>query len=195
MLNDLLPLTTYCFVMSITPGPNNVMLASSGALFGYRRALPQLLGTNSGVALQTFATCLGLGSLFALYPLLHQVLRVAGALYLVYLAWRLCASSLGEARHARPLSFAQAVLFQAVNPKSWVKAITLATVFMPAGLSAPVGALLVAGIGLVVGFPSASMWALFGMAMRRLLTDPRKQRAFNLTMGATLLVLAASFLR
>jgi threonine/homoserine/homoserine lactone efflux protein len=195
MLNDLLPLTTYCFVMSITPGPNNVMLASSGALFGYRRALPQLLGTKSGVALQTFATCLGLGSLFALYPLLHQVLRVAGALYLVYLAWRLSASSLGEARAARPLSFAQAALFQAVNPKSWVKAITLATVFMPAGLSAPLGALLVAVIGLVVGFPSASMWALFGMAMRRLLTDPRKQRAFNLTMGATLLVLAASFPR
>ena len=185
---------TYCFVMSSTPGPNNVMLATSGALFGYRRALPQIFGTNSGVAVQTFVTCLGLGSLFVAFPVLHQILRIAGALYLVFLAWKLSASSLGEAREAKPLSFVQAALFQAVNPKSWVKSITLASVFMPVGLSAPVGALLVAVVGLVIGFPTASMWALFGVAIRRLLTDPVKRRIFNLSMGAMLVALAVSFL-
>lgn len=194
MWTDLLPLMTYCFVMSSTPGPNNVMLATSGAMFGYRRALPQIFGTNSGVAVQTFITCLGLGSLFAAFPVLHQILRIAGALYLVFLAWKLSASSLGEARETKPLSFTQAALFQAVNPKSWVKSITLATVFMPVGLSTPVGALLVAVVGLVIGFPSASMWALFGVAIRRLLTDPFKRRIFNLSMGAMLVVLAVSFL-
>ncbi len=195
MWTDLLPLMTYCFVMSSTPGPNNVMLASSGAMFGYRRALPQIFGQNSGVAVQTFVTCLGLGSLFVAFPVLHQVLRITGALYLVFLAWKLTASSLGDARESEPLSFAQAALFQAVNPKSWVKSITLASVFMPVGLSAPAGALLVAVVGLLIGFPSASMWALFGVAIRRLLTDPFKRRIFNLSMGAMLLVLAASFLR
>ncbi len=194
MWTDLLPLMTYCFVMSSTPGPNNVMLATSGALFGYRRALPQIFGTNSGVAVQTFITCLGLGSLFVAFPVLHQILRVTGALYLIFLAWKLSASSLGEARETQPLSFAQAALFQAVNPKSWVKSITLASVFMPVGLSTPVGALLVATVGLVIGFPSASMWALFGVAIRRLLTDPLKRRIFNLSMGAMLVVLAVSFL-
>ena len=194
MWTDLLPLMTYCFVMSSTPGPNNVMLATSGAMFGYRRALPQIFGTNSGVAVQTFITCLGLGSLFVAFPILHQILRITGALYLVFLAWKLSASSLGEARETKPLSFTQAALFQAVNPKSWVKSITLATVFMPVGLSAPVGALLVAVVGLVIGFPSASMWALFGVAIRRVLTDPLKRRIFNLTMGAMLVVLAVSFL-
>lgn len=194
MWTDLLPLMTYCFVMSSTPGPNNVMLATSGAMFGYRRALPQIFGTNSGVAVQTFITCLGLGSLFVAFPILHQILRVAGALYLLFLAWKLSASSLGEARDTKPLSFTQAALFQAVNPKSWVKAITLASVFMPVGLSAPVGALLVAVVGLIIGFPSASMWALFGVAIRRLLTDPFKRRIFNLSMGAMLVVLAISFL-
>lgn len=194
MWTDLLPLMTYCFVMSSTPGPNNVMLATSGALFGYRRALPQIFGTNSGVAVQTFITCLGLGSLFVAFPVLHQILRIAGALYLVFLAWKLSASSLGEARETKPLSFTQAALFQAVNPKSWVKSITLASVFMPVGLSAPVGALLVAVVGLIIGFPSASMWALFGVAIRRVLTDPFKRRIFNLSMGAMLVVLAVSFL-
>lgn len=194
MWTDLLPLMTYCFVMSSTPGPNNVMLATSGAMFGYRRALPQIFGTNSGVAVQTFITCLGLGSLFVAFPVLHQILRIAGALYLVFLAWKLSASSLGEARETKPLSFTQAALFQAVNPKSWVKSITLTSVFMPVGLSAPVGALLVAVVGLIIGFPSASMWALFGVAIRRVLTDPFKRRIFNLSMGAMLVVLAVSFL-
>lgn len=195
MWTDLLPLMTYCFVMSSTPGPNNVMLATSGAKFGYRGALPQILGQTSGVAVQTFVTCLGLGSVFVAYPVLHPLLRVSGALYLVYLAWKLSASALGEARDSKPLTFVQAALFQAVNPKSWVKSITLASVFMPVGLSAPVGALLVSVLGLLIGLPSASMWALFGVAIRSLLTDPRKQRIFNLTMGAMLVALAVSFLR
>jgi threonine/homoserine/homoserine lactone efflux protein len=195
MLTDLFPLMTYCFVMSSTPGPNNVLLASAGSLFGYRRVLPQIFGTNGGVALQTLMACLGLGSVFVTFPVLHQILRVAGALYLVYLAWKLNASALGEARQARPLTFVQAALFQAVNPKSWVKAITLASVFMPVGMSAPLGALVVTGVGMVIGFPSNSLWALFGVAIRRWLMDPRKQRVFNRTMGAMLLVLAINFLR
>ncbi|MNY67778.1 hypothetical protein D3C86_2054320 [compost metagenome] len=93
------------------------------------------------------------------------------------------------------MSFAQAATFQALNPKSWVKAITVASVFMPAGHNPLAGALLVALIGTLVGMPCNAMWALFGVSIRRLLTDPRKQRVFNLTMGATLLVLAVMFLR
>ena len=224
MLTDLMPLATYCFVMSSTPGPNNVMLAASGANFGYRRALPQILGTNSGVALQTLLTCLGLGSVFTAFPVLHQALRIAGALYLVFLAYRLsglsfapgsqsaapavptvpeggamltgsAAATAPATPQARPLTFAQAVLFQAVNPKSWVKSITLATVFMPPGLSVPVAALLVAFIGLVIGFPSASMWTLFGVMLRGFLAKPGHQRVFNLAMAALLLLLALSFFR
>ena len=79
---ELLPLASYCFLMSSTPGPNNLMLATAAANAGYRRTLPQMLGSNLGVGLQTWLTCLGLGSLFLAYPVLHQVLRVLGTLYL-----------------------------------------------------------------------------------------------------------------
>jgi threonine/homoserine/homoserine lactone efflux protein len=194
---ELLPLFSYCFVMSSTPGPNNVMLASSGANFGYRRALPQILGINGGVAVQTFFTCLGLGQVFTAFPVLHQVLRIVGALYLLWLAWQIsgAAATSHDAHAAKPLSAWQAALFQAVNPKTWVKAITLATVFMPAGLSTPVAALVVSLVGMVVGFPSSSMWALFGVAIRHVLTDPAKRRIFNLCMGAMLVVLAIGLLR
>ncbi|MFZ6750693.1 LysE family translocator [Undibacterium sp. Ren11W] len=194
-MTELLPLMTYCFVMSGTPGPNNVMLASSGANFGYRGALPAILGIQFGVFVQTLVVCIGLGNVFIAYPQIQQVLRIAGAVYLVYLAWKLSGATVGEAHAPTPVSFAQAALFQALNPKTWVKSITIASVFMPLGLSASSAALLVSVVGTLVGFPCSSMWALFGVAIRGLLRDPRKQRAFNLTMGATLLVLAGLFLR
>lgn len=195
MLTELLPLMTYCLVMSGTPGPNNVMLTASGANFGYRGAMPHILGINLGVALQTAVMCLGLGGLFAAYPAAHAVLSVAGALYLLFLAWKLGAASVGEAgRLPRPVSFAQGLMFQAINPKSWVKAITLAAVFMPAGMDPAWAALLVAGVGLVIGFPCSSMWALFGVAIRQLLTDPRKHRVFNVLMAGSLALLALQLL-
>jgi len=194
-MTELLPLMTYCFVMSSTPGPNNIMLTASGANFGYRGTLPQIMGINVGGFVQTYVTCLGLGALFVAWPMLQVSLRVAGALYLLVLAWKLTGASVGEAQMPRPVSFAQSAAFQAINPKSWVKAITLASVFMPAGMSAALGALVVAVVGLLIGFPCISLWAVFGMAIRRYLTDPRKQRAFNLLMAGTLFVLAVLFLR
>ncbi len=194
-MTELLPLMSYCLVMSATPGPNNVMLATSGANFGYRGALPAIVGIQAGVFVQTMVMCLGLGSVFLAYPMAQQVLRIAGSIYLVYLAWKLSGASVGEAHAPKAVSFFQAALFQALNPKSWVKAVTLASVFMPPGLSMFNSALLVAVIGTLVGTPCSVMWALFGVSIRQLLKDPRKQRAFNLTMGAILLALAILFLR
>jgi threonine/homoserine/homoserine lactone efflux protein len=194
-MTELLPLMSYCLVMSGTPGPNNVMLATSGANFGYRGAQPAILGIQFGVFVQTIVTCLGLGSVFIAYPIAQQVLRIAGSLYLMYLAWKLSGASMGEANTPKQVSFAEAAVFQALNPKSWVKAVTLASVFMPAGHSAINGAFIVALVGSLIGTPCSVMWALFGVSIRNLLKDPRKQRVFNLTMGAILLALAILFLR
>ncbi|MFS2002184.1 LysE family translocator [Duganella sp. CT11-25] len=194
-MTELLPLISYCFVMSATPGPNNVMLATTGANFGGRGALPVVLGIQAGMFVQTLLMCVGLGTVFDTYPLAHQVLRIAGSLYLVFLAWKLSGASAGAAQAPKAVSFAQATIFQALNPKSWVKAVTVASVFMPAGQNTVADALLVAAIGTAVGAPCNAMWALFGVSIRHLLKDPRKQRIFNLTMGAILLVLAVMFLR
>jgi threonine/homoserine/homoserine lactone efflux protein len=194
-MTELLPLMSYCLVMSATPGPNNVMLATTGANYGGRGALPAILGIQAGLFVQTMLMCVGLGSAFMAYPLAQQVLRIAGSLYLVFLAWKLSGAALAGAQAPKAVSFAQAATFQALNPKSWVKAITVASVFMPAGPDTVANALLVAVIGVLMGAPCNAMWALFGVSIRRLLKDPRKQRVFNLTMGATLLVLALMFLR
>ena len=194
-MSQLLPMMMYCFVMSITPGPNNMMLTASGANFGYRHTLPQILGINVGGFLLTWVSCMGLGNLFEAWPAARAVLGAVGAAYLVYLAWTLANARIGEAGALRPQSFAQGALFQVINPKSWMKAITLASVFMPTGMPTPAAALLVGVVGWVIGFPCVSCWALFGVAIRGLLREPRNQRVFNLLMAGTLVVLAATMLR
>lgn len=195
MLEGLLPLATYCALMSGTPGPNNVMLAASGANFGYRRTLPHLLGINAGNFALTVLVCLGLGAVFARFPAIHTTMRIGGSLYLVYLAWRLAgAPAVQAAGSHRPLLFTEAAAFQAVNPKSWMKVATVATVFIPSGISPIYGALLVSTVQFAVGFPSNSVWALFGVAVRGFLGSPARLRMFNILMGLSLLALAIALL-
>jgi len=86
---DPLPFVTYTFVMSITPGPNNVMLTASGANFGFRRTVPHILGVGVGFVVQLLAVCAGLSALFARWPALQSALGWVGAAYLLYLGWRM----------------------------------------------------------------------------------------------------------
>ncbi|MFG6467616.1 LysE family translocator [Roseateles sp. BYS87W] len=194
-MDDLMPLLTYCTLMSGTPGPNNMMLVASGAHHGYRRTLPAILGINAGGAVQTFVTCLGLGALFLAWPLAHTALKLAGTAYMLVLAWKLAGAPAAQDRPPAQMRFTHAALFQAVNPKSWIKAITLASVFMPTGLGLVQGALVVSALGAAVGFPCVSMWALFGTWIGRFLKSPARRRAFNAIMAASLAVLALMLLR
>lgn len=193
-MNELLPLLTYCALMSGTPGPNNMMLVASGAHHGYRRTLPAILGINAGGAVQTFVTCLGLGALFMAWPPAHLALQLAGTAYMLVLAWKLAGGPAAQERPPQRVGFGEAALFQAVNPKSWIKAVTIASVFMPAGMGVVAGALLVSGIGALVGFPCISLWALVGAWIGRFLRSPARRRVFNAIMAASLAVLTVTLM-
>jgi threonine/homoserine/homoserine lactone efflux protein len=187
---DLLPLAAYTAVMSITPGPNNVMLTASGVNFGFRRTLPQVLGIGAGVAVQVYLMCVGLGSLFNALPWLQALLKWGGAAYLCYLAWRIAqAGEVGQADSARPMSAWQGLTFQFINPKAWVMAITAAGLFLPPGEAAWFAGLVIVLIFVLVNLPCISVWTLFGVALARLLTDARNRRWLN---GAMALLLVAT---
>ena len=114
------PLAMFALVSSITPGPNNVMLAASGLNFGFRRSMPHLLGVNLGFTLMIFLVGVGLGSVFQQVPQLYTVLKYVGAAYLLYLAWKIANSGGMEdgAVSGKPMTFLQAAAFQWVNPKA-----------------------------------------------------------------------------
>lgn len=194
---DVLPLATYCFVMSITPGPNNVMVTASGVTFGYRRTIPHMLGISLGCGFQIVLVALGMGTVFERWPELQDVLRWAGAVYLVYLAWRLLKAGLvvGEAEgRARPLTFIEAAAFQFLNPKAWMIAVTTATIFLPKDLNPLLGSLYMALVLAIVNYPSISVWTLFGTAVRHFLDNPRLRQAIAVGLSLTLVVTGAAML-
>ncbi len=190
-----LALAAFAFVTSVTPGPNNLMLLASGVNFGFRRTVPHMLGINVGFPVMIVLVGLGLGRIFEIYPVLYTVLRVCGGAYMLWLAYKIAMSGrTGEGTSsATPMNFMQAVLFQWVNPKGWITAITgIAAYTSPAAFGWTV--LTVALAFAIVGGPSSATWTLFGSGLRRFLDDPRYHRIFNVTMALLLVASLAPLL-
>lgn len=187
---DLLALAGTAIAGSWTPGPNTVMLASSGATFGWRRTMPHVLGITFGFPLMLFAVVLGLGEVFERSPELRLALSWIGMAVMLWFAWRIARASAAKAgtRRARPLSFLEAAGFQWINPKAWTLCIGVAATY--ARGENPVGEALTAALVFgAAGIVGATGWAVFGAAIGTLLGSGRRLRVFNLVMA---LLLAAS---
>jgi len=183
-------IVTFAVSMSISPGPNNLMVTASGANFGFLRTVPHMLGVSFGFPAMLLAVGLGLGQALAAWPQVHEVLRYVAAAYLLYLAWRIAtAGGPGnpEAR-SRPFSFLQAALFQWVNPKAWVIALSAVATYTTVEEDALVQILVIGGVFVVAAFLSLCLWAAFGTLIAGVLTSPRALRAFNLFMAALLVL-------
>lgn len=188
---DYTALITYMFVMTITPGPNNIMVTASGSNFGYRATLPHMLGICAGGAIQGLFACFGLGMVFVKYPLLHSVLLWAGLAYMLYLARKLLGTKIKEGKNiGTPVTFKQATLFQFINPKAWVMATTEASVFLPQSGSVFIPAIIIVTIGTLICFPCVSFWALFGKGMKKLLKSEKNRLVFNYIMAGLLVITA-----
>ena len=176
----------FAFAAGFTPGPNNLLLAASGANFGIRRTIPHVLGIVSGFPLLVLAVGLGLGTVFQRHPDVHTALKFVGGAFLVYLAWRIATAGHGTTGMARgrPMTFVEAVLFQWVNPKAWAMALTAITVYAPDRSLAAI--LLVAAIFGAINLPTVSTWTVIGQQIRRFLGSPARLRAFNWTCAALL---------
>jgi threonine/homoserine/homoserine lactone efflux protein len=186
---DSAALATYSFVMSITPGPNNVMLTASGANFGFRRTLPHIAGICVGFSVVLLSVCAGLDVIFTRWPQLQTALRWAGAAYLIYLSWRILRSGETKAGGApRPLTFLQAAAFQFLNPKAWVMTLTAAAMFLPHELGFIANCARIIGLMAVIMLPCMTVWALFGSSMRVFLANPSGRTVFNAVMAVALTV-------
>lgn len=188
--DTLLALILFAFATSITPGPNNMMLFASGVNFGFRRTIPHMFGIGAGFLSLLLGVGLGLGALLSAYPPAFIALKVAGGLYLLWIAWKIGSSrSMGEGvSKARPMTFLGAAAFQWVNPKAWVMAITAMAVY-PNPEQYALTVAIVALVFAAVNVPSVSTWAGFGSALREWLSVPVRLKWFNITM-ALLLVLS-----
>ena len=172
-----------------TPGPNNTMLLTSGLNYGIQRSLPHYLGIILGFPTMFVAIGLGLARLFDQFPLLHSLLKVSGALYLSYLAWRIATTPISDlsAGKGKPFTFFQAAAFQWVNPKAWVMAIGAIATYTVVGSQYEIQVVTIALIFLIFGAPCSLLWLWFGASLKRFLQRPNSVKRFNYAMAALLM--------
>jgi len=199
----LLSILLFALVATITPGPNNIMIMTSGLNYGITRTLPHFFGICLGFPTMVIAVGLGLGSLFQSFPVLHSIIRILGISYLLYLAWKIATTKVSPAMVSstpqnqgaadessdslsKPLSFVQAALFQWVNPKAWVMVVSSLAAFTSVGSELFTQALLIALSFFLVSFPCVGTWLLGGAFLRRLFKRPGQLQVFNVTMAILL---------
>ena len=185
----LIAFVMFATVMFFTPGPNNIMLLSSGLTYGFRPTIPHIMGITVGFAFMIGAVGLGLGTIFIAYPVLQTILKYAGVAYLVYLAAVIAMSEPvkpDQDNSRGPMTFWGAAMFQWVNAKGWVMVIGTITAY--AAIAAfPMNIVIQVVLSLILGAVSCTTWALFGTALRPILTSPKAVRAFNVVMALLLL--------
>ncbi|TQV87603.1 LysE family translocator [Aliikangiella coralliicola] len=186
-------LILFTLATSITPGPNNVMIMTSGANHGFRKSIPHLLGIDLGFPIMLIAIGLGAGQIFQQSPSIFIWLKIIGSLYLTYLAYKIATAPVQnfEAKKAKPMTFFQAVLFQWVNPKAWIMCIGAVVTYTVAEGSYFQQVLVIALLFFTFGSPCTVTWLWFGSSLKKVLSNPKYLRAFNLSMG---LLLMASLL-
>lgn len=185
----LIAFVVFAAVMFFTPGPNNIMVLSSGLTYGFRRTVPHIAGITVGFAFMVGAVGLGFGTIFIAYPVLQTILKYAGAAYLIYLAAVIALSepvAPGQDNRRGPMTFWGAAMFQWVNVKGWVMVIGTITAY--AGIASfPWNIAIQVVLSLMLGAVSTSTWTLSGSSLRSVMTSPRAVRAFNIVMAVLLL--------
>lgn len=182
----------YSFVTSVTPGPNNIMLAASGVNFGFKKSIPHIIGIGIGFGFGFMVSIVGLGvgTLLNSNIILYELLKILGIGYLLYLAYQIyqAGSVNTEPNQVKPLSFIQAAMFQWVNPKAWVMAMGAVTTYLAAN-SEFYWYLIIGLVYGIIGIPSTGVWAFLGEKLQKYIHDDKKLKTFN-TVMAILLVLS-----
>lgn len=180
-------------IAAVTPGPNNVMLTTTGLNFGVLRGLPHLAGICIGFPVMLALIGLGFGSLFHLYPILHDIIKIVGIAYLLYLAWKIASTVTGPeaVEQSKPISFWQAAAFQWVNVKAWIMGSSALAAYTSLGDNFFLQVAIICISFVFITVPFAGIWLVFGAGLQRFLKDPKHLRFFNLAMA---LLLVASIL-
>ena len=201
MINNalLMSLISLTFLSIITPGPSNLMMMSSSALFGWRKTVPLYLGINFGSAILVSASVYGLGAVLDKWPWLLFAAKSFGTLWLAFLSVKFFKNAFSSIKNnqnimksetMRPFRFYEGVLLQWANPKAIIVAIAIAAAFIDVGETPIMSLLIILLIFVVVGMPTASTWLFLGNILNKFMSDEKHFRKFNFIMGISILITA-----
>jgi len=181
------------FSLGFTPGPNNAVAAFSGFNFGIKKTVPLILGVGFGYTVLVILINFVLISTFIKYPLIQEVIRILGTLFLIYLAYKISFSNISsKSDNINPVTFIDTFIFQFVNPKGVMAGITLVSKFVD-NEKYLTSSLIVILVCSFTAFLSISTWTFLGKFLRKFATNNNFIKRFNYAMSLLLIICIIGF--
>ena len=191
---ELLSLSLFMLATSCSPGPNNIVASYSGFNFGIIKTFPHMLGVIFGFTIMVCVLNFGLVNIFKIYPLIQEILKVSGSIFLIYLAYKISfSSSLKEKEKDSPLKFIETFFFQFLNPKGVIVGIIIISTYVESGKNFLNHSFWVIAVCFFSALISITFWTLVGKFLRRFATNDKFIKRFNYVMSLLLLTCIATF--
>ena len=191
---ELLLLIGISLSLGFTPGPNNAVAAYSGFNFGIRKTLPLILGVGFGYTTLIILINFVLISTFKNYPIIQEIIRVLGTIFLIYLAYKISFSKISsDGKIENPVKFFDKFIFQFINPKGVMAGITLSSNFVEQGENYLNHSIWVIVVCSVTAFLSITSWTFLGKFLRKFATNNNFIKRFNYAMSLLLIICIIGF--
>ena len=192
---EILSIILFGIVAAYTPGPNNFVAFYSGFNFGIKRTLPHIFGVTFGFPFLLLCMALGLINVFKLYPLIQEILKYLGTLFLIYLAYKISFSGSvsGENKNKNPVKFIETFIFQFLNPKGVIASVIIVSTYIDTGENFVNYTTQIIILSFIVSVTSITLWTFMGRFLRKFATNQKFINYFNYAMSLLLLLSIISF--
>jgi threonine/homoserine/homoserine lactone efflux protein len=191
---ELISLSLFMFVTSCSPGPNNIVASYSGFNFGVLKTIPHMLGVIFGFTTLVSLTNFGLINIFQKFPIIQEILKYAGSIFLIYLAYKISFSkNSSENSTKNPVRFIETFFFQFINPKSVIVSVIMVSTYVHDGKNFLIYSFWVIGVAFLFAVISITFWTLLGKFLRRFASNEKFIKRFNYVMSFLLLTCIATF--
>ncbi|CAH6894895.1 Transporter, LysE family [Vibrio chagasii] len=180
--------------IAITPGAGNIALLGISSRYGFAATLPFISGNAVGIIIVLAGSSVGLVSLFTLYPELYNILKYAGAAYLLFMAWSIANMQIEESTTDNRSGFVSGVLVQVLNPKGWIASLTVFSQFITPNADYLIQVVTIIAGMVITGVPCMLVWAYCGTMLKKLLQSPKQMMVVNRCLGGSLALVVAFML-
>ena len=191
---EIVSIALFWFVAAYTPGPNNVVASYSGFNFGILKTIPHILGVTFGFTSLVLFLTIGLINVFKLFPMIQEIMKYLGTLFLIYLAYKIASSSVSDdTKKENPVKFIETFLFQYLNPKGVMVAIIVVSTYVELGENYISHATQVVFLAFLFSSTSITLWTFIGKFLRKFATNEKFIKYFNYAMSVLLLLSIITF--
>ena len=191
---EIVSIALFWFVAAYTPGPNNVVASYSGFNFGILKTVPHILGVTLGFTSLVLFLTIGLINVFKLFPMIQEIMKYLGTLFLIYLAYKIATSSVSDdTNKENPVKFIETFLFQYLNPKGVMVAIIVVSTYVELGENYISHATQVVFLAFLFSSTSITLWTFIGKFLRKFATNEKFIKYFNYAMSVLLLLSIITF--